>query len=203
MPPTPAVSPIFPFPIADARPVELAGVEFDVADLQSFSSFLATRRGPAPALIGGYDEDRGVYASSTLFDDEVEPRTIHLGVDIWTSAGTPLRAPLAAEVHSCAINDRFGDYGGTVILAHEGFYTLYGHLAHRSVENLRAGQGVAAGEVFAWLGSAGENGGWPPHLHFQRIADMLGFVGDFPGVAARSERDHWLALCPDPMPLLV
>ncbi|MEZ4387745.1 MAG: peptidoglycan DD-metalloendopeptidase family protein [Candidatus Krumholzibacteriia bacterium] len=195
--------PIFPFPIAEARPVVLAGVDFDVADLLAFTAYLSARRGQAPALIGGYAEDRGVYAASTLFAGDVEPRTIHLGLDIWASAGTPLRAPLAAEVHSCAVNDRFGDYGGTVILAHDGFFTLYGHLAHRSVDGLRPGQPLAAGEVFAWLGHPGENGGWPPHLHFQRIEDMLGFVGDFPGVAAASERDHWLALCPDPRPLLV
>ena len=39
------------------------------------------------------------------------------------------------------------------------------------------------------------NGNWPPHLHFQIILDLLDKKGDFPGVAAPSERDLWLGLC--------
>ncbi|MEO6446181.1 MAG: aminotransferase class III-fold pyridoxal phosphate-dependent enzyme, partial [Gemmatimonadaceae bacterium] len=42
------------------------------------------------------------------------------------------------------------------------------------------------------------NGGWPPHLHFQVICDLLGREGDFPGVARARERAVWLSLCPDP-----
>jgi murein DD-endopeptidase MepM/ murein hydrolase activator NlpD len=198
----PAIHPVFPFPIADARPVSLAEFGGDVGDLAAFSRFIAARRGSAPALIGGYGEDRRVYAASTLFDGEGEARTLHLGVDVWTAAGTPLAAPLAAEVHSLAINDAFGDYGGTVILNHDGFHTLWGHLAHRSLDHLREGQRLAGGEVFAWLGEPAENGGWPPHLHLQRIEDLGGRRGDFPGVAPASERERWLALCPDPTPLL-
>lgn len=194
--------PIFPFPIAEAESVSLAKVDFDVFDLIAFTAFIESRRGQAPALIGGYNEDRAVY-SSDLFKSEGEPRSIHLGVDVWTAAGTPLCAPLDAEVHSRAINDSMGDYGGTIILAHDGLFTLHGHLAHRSVEGLHDGQMIKAGEVFAWLGAAEENGGWPPHLHFQRIEDMLEFRGDFPGVALRSERASWLKLCPDPRSLLV
>ncbi len=181
---------MFPFPIAEARPLSLAEVEIDVSDLDAFMAYIQDRRGASPALIGGYDEDRSVY-SSELFRVGSEARTIHLGVDVWTDAATPIGAPLAAEVHSRGINDGLGDYGGTVILA------------HRSVEGLRDGQAVAAGEVFAWLGSPAENGGWPPHLHFQRIEDMLGYRGDFPGVATRADRARWLALCPNPMDLLV
>lgn len=194
--------PVFPFPIAQARPVSLASVSFDVADLAAFTAFIDARRGSAPALIGGYGEDRGVYAASKLFAGQGEPRRIHLGVDVWTDADTPVRAPLPARVHSAAINDRFGDYGGTIILEHEDFFTLYGHLAHRSVAGVRPGQEIAPGEVFAWLGSPSENGGWPPHLHFQRIEDLLGHAGDFPGVARASERERWLTLCPDPGALL-
>lgn len=195
--------PMFPFAVAAARPVNLEAVGFDVADLATFTEFIDHRRGSAPALIGGYGEDRGVYAASSLFADRGEPRRIHLGLDIWTDAGTPVRAPLDAEVHSLAINDHLGDYGGTIILAHDGFFTLHGHLAHRSLAALRPGQAIAGGEVFAWLGTPQQNGGWPPHLHFQRIEDLLGHAGDFPGVAPASERERWLALCPDPSNLLV
>ena len=198
---TPA--PMFPFPIADARSLSLADTDTDVAKYEAFTMFLAGRRGDAPALIGGYGERRGMYTGSHLFDVDGEPRDVHLGIDVWTEAGTPLRAPMDATVHSFADNDAFGDYGVTVILQHEGFCTLYGHLSRRSLDNLEAGQRVDRGQVFAWLGAREENGGWPPHLHFQKIIDMQGRSGDFPGVAKMSEREDWLTLCPDPTHLLV
>lgn len=204
---------IFPFPIAAARPLRLAGSEIDVRDLEAFEALLFAERGAAPALIGGYGENRGLYAGSHLFDADEgpvgeadEPRTIHLGIDIWTAAATPVAAPLPGVIHSFADNDNFGDYGGTIILEHrlesETFYTLYGHLARRSLADLEEGRNVRAGQVFAWLGEPLENGGWPPHLHFQRINDLLERRGDFPGVAKASEQNYWLNLCPDPSGLL-
>jgi 4-aminobutyrate aminotransferase-like enzyme len=42
------------------------------------------------------------------------------------------------------------------------------------------------------------NGGWPPHVHFQLITDLLGRDGEFPGVAPAVRRDVWLSLSPDP-----
>lgn len=194
---------IFPFPTHQATPLSLADVDFDVSDLAAFTRFIDERRGSAPALIGGYGEDRTVYQASPLFDGDGEPRTIHLGVDIWCDAGTPLAAPLDATVHSAAVNDRFGDYGGTIILAHDGFFTLWGHLAHGSARSVTSGQPLAAGEIFARLGTPAENGGWPPHLHLQCITDLQGRRGDFPGVAPRSERHQWLELCPDPRLLVL
>ena len=195
---------VFPFAIADAVPLDLEGADVDVSDLAAFSAFLAARRGTAPALIGGYNEHRGLYRGSALFGDAEEPRVIHLGVDVWTGAGTPIAAPLPAEVHSFADNDNFGDYGATIILEHAGpCWTLWGHLARRSLAGLVAGQPIALGQVFAWLGEPHENGGWPPHLHLQKITDLLGLAGDYPGVARLSERERWLALCPDPADLLV
>ena len=193
---------VFPFTMDDARPVSLSGVDFDVSDLERFTRYIEERRGDALALYGGYGEDRGVYAASALFDGEGEARTIHLGLDVWTFAGTELRAPLDGVVHSVAINDRFGDYGGTVILEHDGFHTLWGHLAHRELQTLHEGRVVGAGEAFARLGTPEENGGWPPHLHLQCIRDLLGHRGDFPGVVARSEKERWFEICPDPEFLL-
>ena len=200
-------APLFPFPLAQARPLRLAGRGLDVTDLAAFTDFLASERGPAPALTGGWGEDRDLYRGSALFRSEEEPRTIHLGIDVWVEAGTPVAAPLAATVHSFADNANFGDYGGTILLEHavggKRFWTLYGHLARRSLENLNEGAAVAAGEVFAWLGEPSENGGWPPHLHFQKILDLQGLRGDFPGVARPTEKGHWLRLCPDPSDLMV
>jgi len=161
----------------------------------------------ATAGIGGYLENRVIYRRSPHFDAAGEPRSLHLGVDVWVPAGTPVAAPLPATVHSLADNDHFGDYGPTVILQHElegvTFFSLYGHLTRTDLPPLHVGQALAAGQVFAHVGPYPENGDWPPHLHFQLMADMQGRQGDFPGVAAPSERAYWAALCPDPMLVLI
>jgi len=156
--------------------------------------------------IGGYLENRVIYRRSPHFDAATEPRSLHLGTDVWVPAGTAVAAPLPAVVHSLADNNHFGDYGPTVILQHElagvSFFSLYGHLTRTDLAGLAPGQALAAGQVFAHVGPHPENGDWPPHLHFQLMADMQGRWGDFPGVAAPSEQDYWAALCPDPMLLL-
>lgn len=193
---------VFPFSLADARPVALADPALDARDYDRLVAHVNAARGNAPAAWGGYGERRELYTGSELFAGE-QPRVIHLGIDVWTDAGTPLAAPLDATVHSFADNDAFGDYGATIILDHGGFCTLYGHLARRSLDDLHVGRPVAAGEIFAWLGERHENGGWPPHLHFQKIVDMQGRQGDFPGAATEAERAEWLRLCPDPAGLLV
>lgn len=155
--------------------------------------------------IGGYNEHRTVYSRSPVFDAErtgEEPRRLHLGTDIWGDAGTTVTAPIDSVVHSFAFNDHFGDYGTTIILSHvlEGitFYTLYGHLGLDSISDLQEGKVIAKGEVFANFGIPEENGHWPPHLHFQIIKDLQGWKGDYPGVCKFSERELYLANCPDP-----
>lgn len=152
--------------------------------------------------IGGYDEKRGWYARGEQFSNGDEVRSIHLGVDIWAPAGEPVYAPYDAVVHSAQDNALFGDYGPTVILSHEldgvNFYTLYGHLSRESLPGKAPGAVITKGEQIGTLGAPPINGDWPPHLHFQIITDMLGKVGDYPGVAAQSQRDRFLTLCPDP-----
>ncbi len=156
--------------------------------------------------IGGYLENRVIYRRSPHFDDTTEARSLHLGVDVWVPAGTPVAAPLAGVVHSLADNNHFGDYGPTVILQHwlEGtsFYTLYGHLSRTDLAALQPRQAVLPGKPFAHVGPYPENGDWPPHLHFQVISDMQGRWGDFPGVAPASEQAYWAELCPSPWLLL-
>lgn len=152
--------------------------------------------------IGGYNEDRIIYLRSKHFGSDENARNIHLGIDIWTEENTPVFAPLDAKVHSTGYNDNFGDYGATIILEHQldalTFYTLYGHLSMRSIQEIKTGQTIKGGEPFAELGAANENGNWPPHLHFQLIKDMLGKKGDFPGVSNKKERETFLKLCPNP-----
>ncbi|MDB5235290.1 MAG: peptidase [Hymenobacter sp.] len=178
----------------------------DLRDTAAFevivNTMLATQG--ATVGIGGYLENRVIYRRSQHFglNPVEEARSLHLGVDVWIAAGTPLLAPLPAVVHSLADNANFGDYGITVILQHElegtPFYSLYGHLSRKEWTVLSVGQQLGKGQAFATVGPYPENGDWPPHLHFQLIADLQGRVGDFPGVARPSEREKWAALCPDP-----
>lgn len=207
------VSSPFPFALNARRclPLDLGlGQEHaDAGDAAAFQAWIETRLAAAGAdyAAGGYGEQRGLYGISDLFGAGAEePRSVHLGIDLWLAAGTPVHAVLPGVVHSTRDNAVFGDYGPTVILEHsiEGqrFYTLYGHLARRSLELLRSGQEIARGAPLGWLGEPRENVGWAPHLHFQIIRELDGRVGDFPGVCKASEQARWQALCPDPNLLL-
>ena len=176
----------------------------DLRDTAAFGRVVAEMLHQQRATIGvgGYLENRAIYQRSPNLFGAGEPRTLHLGVDIWLPAGTPVLSPLPARVHSVGNNAGFGNYGPTVILEHElegiTFYSLYGHLAHHEWAALRAGQVLAQGQAFATVGAPPENGDWPAHLHFQLMSDMQGRQGDFPGVAAPSEREFWAIICPDP-----
>ncbi|KIA95546.1 peptidase M23 [Pedobacter kyungheensis] len=156
--------------------------------------------------IGGYNEHRTIYSRSAHFDTGEEPRRLHLGVDIWAPAGTPIYSFYDATVQSFANNNNYGDYGATIILAYNiagyKFNALYGHLSLASLNNLEEGMQIKAGTKFAELGNKDENGCWPPHLHFQLIENMQGLKGDYPGVCKFSEREKYLANCPDPEPIL-
>jgi murein DD-endopeptidase MepM/ murein hydrolase activator NlpD len=160
-----------------------------------------------PLRAGGYGEDRTVYTQTLFSPDGEEPRTVHLGLDVFAPAGADVFTPLSGRVHSSRINDADGDYGPTIILEHAPvsglkFHTLYGHLSRDSLKGLKPGTAFMAGERIAELGTKRENGGWSPHVHFQIILDIGSAKGDYPGVCRRSEQDHWLSICPDPGPLL-
>ena len=152
--------------------------------------------------IGGYNEHRTIYAASKHFDAINEPRRLHLGVDIWGPAGTPVYAFLGGRVHSYAFNNNAGDYGATLVLLHQldgvAFHTLYGHISLKDIANLTSSQYVVRGQEIAHFGRPEENGHWPPHLHFQVIIDMELKQGDYPGVCRFSEREKYFINCPDP-----
>jgi 4-aminobutyrate aminotransferase-like enzyme/Ser/Thr protein kinase RdoA (MazF antagonist) len=139
--------------------------------------------------IGRYNEARLFYTEPMF-----KGRTIHLGLDIFAPPGTPIFAPLDGTVYSVANNLKRLDYGPVMILEHDGFFTLYGHLAN----TLAVGTRVKAGDEIAQIGARPGNGDWPPHLHFQIIRDLLDLDCDFPGVAAPGQREVFTALSPDP-----
>jgi 4-aminobutyrate aminotransferase-like enzyme/Ser/Thr protein kinase RdoA (MazF antagonist) len=158
--------------------------------------------------IGKYNEPRFCYRANQFATPEGNQRTIHLGIDLFLEPRHPVKAPFAGRVHSVRDNNCNQDYGPTVILEHQiadgpaPFFTLFGHLGRESISHLKEGQNVQAGEVIGYIGTPFENGGWPPHLHFQLMTDMLGYSGNFPGVTTPEHRDVWLDLCPDPGLLL-
>lgn len=197
---------VLPLPLAGAPVLDLGGD--GAATPEAFAALVAAAVGASPAglAVGRWAEDRVIYRTPLFAAGAGEPRSVHLGLDLWAAAGTPVSAVLPGRIHSFAHNDAAGDYGGTVILAHAleatPFYTLYGHLSRASLEDHSEGRPVARGQCIGWLGDRAENGGWPPHLHLQVIGDLMGWCGDFPGVAAPSTAARWLELCPDPAILL-
>jgi murein DD-endopeptidase MepM/ murein hydrolase activator NlpD len=86
--------------------------------------------------------------------------TMHSGVDIANSIGTPIYAPEAGRVLQAGPASGFGL---AVYLQHaDGSVTLYGHVNQFFVA---AGQQVAAGQRIAEIGNKGQSTG--PHLHFE------------------------------------
>lgn len=202
-----------PFPLlgpgfneADFTPLKL-GPELSAETLEKLSSFEGLAiyvqeildQARAKVGYGGYREKRMLYRTSRHFGED---RNIHLGLDLWVSAGTPVFCPLSGTIHSLAFNDKPLDYGATIIVEHSlpsgPLFSLYGHLSKSSIEGRRAGEAVAAGDILAYIGEKEENGGWVPHLHFQLIMDMEGWSGDYPGVTTEDEAQSFFANCPNP-----
>ncbi len=178
---------------------ELASV---VNDVSKFSDYVNNelRKNGARIGIGKYNEDRVIYTTG-LFTGS-NPRTIHLGVDLFVKPGTPVLTPLDGRVHSFKNNDNPGDYGPTIILEHElngnKFYTLYGHLSMNSLTGLSKGRLFSKGEMVGTVGTYPSNGNWPSHVHFQIITDMRGKEGDYEGVSSKETINEFLKLCPNP-----
>jgi len=203
--------PVVPFTVGKDRLLLMDFTESNKAltpeiygDINTFSAYVEQllQNNQCRYGIGGYNEQRVIYAASKHFDAGEEPRRLHLGIDVWGAAGTPVFAFMGGRVHSFAFNDNKGDYGATLVLLHQldgfAFYTLYGHLSLKDIENLSASQYVIRGQEIGHFGQPPENGQWPPHLHFQVIVDMELKQGDYPGVCKYSERDKYLKNCPDP-----
>ncbi len=160
--------------------------------------------------LGFYGEPRLLYTARAFRSGPwraSDRRTVHLGVDVFAPAGTPVYAPLSGTV--ALVDDRTGtlDYGGMVLLQHETpqgdtFYTLYGHLDPGCCTALEKGQHISTGEKFATLGAYDCNGGWAPHLHFQLAVTLAGMGTEWPGVADPDDMAFWGAICPNPAALL-
>ena len=179
--------------------------EFNDLDLFQFKIDKLQKEHPSKIIAGGYLEPRPIYTSTAY--DKIgnygrESRTVHLGIDFWLPAHTPVHALFDGEV-VVAVDD-VGDkeYGGLLILKHQvddlEFYTLYGHNTPKSILKHKLGDRIQKGQKISELGNYPENGNWAPHLHFQIMLSLLDYKDDFPGVAYPNQLDVWKSLCLDP-----
>lgn len=183
--------------------------KFDVSSSKEWEGYIEShlKNNNANIAYGGYLEVRDIYSRSSYFNNsKSEERNIHLGMDLWTEAATPVFAPLDGIVHSFQNNTNYGDYGPTIVLEHQidsqQFFTLYGHLSVASLNNIKRGQKLQKGEIVGYLGDASVNGDYAPHLHFQLMLSMGEYSGDYPGVCSKKELDFYRSNCPDPNLLL-
>ena len=86
-------------------------------------------------------------------------RTFHGGLDMATSAGTPIYAALDGKVVGAGYNATYGNY--VIIEHHSGYRSLYGHMSKIAC---RKGNFVYTNTVIGYVGSTGMSTG--PHLHF-------------------------------------
>jgi len=133
------------------------------------------------ATIGRWGEVRLTAAGDP---GDAAPDTLHLGADLFALAGTQVRAPLAGTVIGVAEREL------TLELAPGRCLRLAG------IEAIaRAGGAVTAGAVVGYVAERTDGG--PTHVHVQ-----LTTVPGQPGLGDPRLRDAWLALCPDPSPLV-
>lgn len=161
--------------------------------------------------VGRYNERRPKMYTTDLFgaagthSDGAEERDIQMGVDVGGAANMPIHCFADGTVHSFGYNAPRGDYGYVLVTQHtlgeREVWALHGHLSAESVVGRRRGQPVRCGELLCWTGHEGENGGWPPHIHFQ-LSLHEPETHDMPGVVSTSQRGAALARYPDPRTVL-
>ncbi|MBU4315201.1 peptidoglycan DD-metalloendopeptidase family protein [Patescibacteria group bacterium] len=104
---------------------------------------------------------RGVI-TATFHDPTYPFRNLgeHTGLDIATSAGTPIVAAAPGYVAWAKYGNSYGNY--VMVIHANGYATLYAHMSSTAVV---ADQYVARGDVLGYEGTTGFSTG--PHLHFE------------------------------------
>ncbi|MDA3904846.1 MAG: aminotransferase class III-fold pyridoxal phosphate-dependent enzyme [Bacteroidales bacterium] len=181
-------------------------IEYNDNDLLDFKINRIRKKNPNSIIAGGYMETRPFYSTDAYKKEGnsgSEYRSVHLGIDFWLKAETPIHSLFDGKMFSIFNNDYHKDYGPTIILEHKTdngimFYTLYGHCSKSTLELHQEGKSIKKGELIAYVGKDDENGSWAPHLHFQLTLDMLEYKHDFPGVTFPNETNVWKSICPNP-----
>ncbi|NNF99950.1 MAG: peptidoglycan DD-metalloendopeptidase family protein [Desulfobacteraceae bacterium] len=191
--------------VADLSPASPLLTGIDMRDQERFQKILDEKMGRTYRWgFSPYLERRDTLLG-TCPQMVADQRFIHLGLDIIVGLGTPLHAPLEAMVTESGYESGEGNYGGFVLLKHEGrhfetFYSFYGHLC---IDRLpRVGTFYTAGSVFAEIGDFHENGHWFHHTHLQVITQSgleKGYLSK--GYCSQADLAEMNALCPSPIPL--
>ena len=158
--------------------------------------------------VGRYDEVRPTMYDTDMFKDASKQvdgfsgvRDVHVGLDIGGPVHTPVLAWKSGVVLHSGYNPSAGDYGNVIVTQHEvggvPIYSLYGHLDSETLALSPVGRSFEAGAKLGGLGDRLENGGWPPHLHFQ-LSVVRPDTHDLPGVVSRADRAKALENYPDP-----
>lgn len=201
-------------PYSQYTPIDLSVSNLDLSQIdmknpKSFEKYIENHlsKNNAKVAFGGYNEERNLYKQSSLFyDEQTDERNIHIGMDLWITAGTSVLAVLDGIVYGFDFNTGTGNYGPTIILKHtiesQTFFSLYGHLSIESIQNLTLGSFFKQGQTLGTLGESSVNGGYSPHLHFQIIKNIGKNCSDYPGVCSKKNLDYYLENCPDPALLL-
>lgn len=110
--------------VADIRPIRKPGSFHPVIPEKDNYHVLDLSRGCDPAMvslnppsIGRYNEKRENMYTNGLFEGK---RNIHVGLDFFVPAETPVFAFDDGEIVFFRDNNRTGDYGPTVITSHSG-----------------------------------------------------------------------------------
>jgi Membrane proteins related to metalloendopeptidases len=128
---------------------EIRAVRARSSDLTGFTQrFIWSARGRISSVFG----------SQRILDGE--PKQPHYGIDVAIPVGTPVKAPADGRVSLVAPDLYFT--GGTVMIDHgHGVQSVYAHLSKIEV---KVGDSVKQGQVFALSGQSGRATG--PNLHW-------------------------------------
>ena len=206
------------------HPVVHLPEHYEVLDLSQKSKFRADASSDFTSnhheyQIGKFDEVReGLYTQS-IFHQESSPRCVHMGIDIGAPANTEVFSFDQGMIYAFGALKKRGDYGHSVVIEYvwrkrhplscgempieygQKYWALYGHLSATSLTLLSQHAPVDRGQCIGWLGAPEDNGGWPPHLHFQ-LSRVKPQAHDLPGVVTRAERTQALNTYPDPREVL-
>lgn len=91
----------------------------------------------------------------------------HEGQDVFAPRGTPVRSATHGIVFE--ISDRFTGGRGVMVLGAGGVRYFYTHF-DAYAEGLREGMAVTPDTILGYVGTDGNAGGTPPHLHFGAYA---------------------------------
>lgn len=145
----------------------------------------ATSVGSGKVAVGRWGEVRPASGAQA----RAAPATLHLGIDVFAPAGTPVRASLDGSVVGVE------PAGAVELECSLGDAVLHVRLAGIEA-GVAQGDRVTAGAVMGYVAGT-RRGLLPAHVHVQ-----CGVVRGLPGLGRARDHAAWLAVCLDPSPLV-